>query len=49
MASLLERVRNGLAPHYDVERQLGAGGMGVVFLARDIRLDQAGTLAKRCA
>lgn len=40
MASLLERVRDALAPHYVVERELGAGGMGVVFLARDTRLDR---------
>jgi serine/threonine protein kinase len=40
MAFLLERVRDALAPHYEVERQLGAGGMGVVFLARDTRLDR---------
>lgn len=47
MASLLERVRDGLAPHYNVERQLGAGGMGVVFLGADVAC--AGTLAKGCA
>ena len=29
MASLLERVRDAVAPHYLVERELGAGGMGV--------------------
>ncbi|MGH7631739.1 MAG: protein kinase domain-containing protein [Gemmatimonadales bacterium] len=43
MTSLLERVRDALAPHYAVERELGAGGMGVVgvvFLARDTRLDR---------
>lgn len=40
MSTLLERVRTALAPHYEVERMLGAGGMGVVFLARDTRLDR---------
>jgi len=29
-----------LASQYAVERELGRGGMGVVFLARDIRLDR---------
>jgi serine/threonine protein kinase len=40
MSTLLERVRDALAPHYEVERILGAGGMGIVFLARDTRLDR---------
>jgi serine/threonine protein kinase len=40
MSTLLERVRDALAPDYEVERILGAGGMGVVFLARDTRLDR---------
>ena len=29
-----------LASQYAVERELGRGGMGAVFLARDIRLDR---------
>jgi hypothetical protein len=51
MAFLLERVRDALAPHYLVERELGAGSMGVVLPARDTRLDRmvAAALAKRCA
>jgi eukaryotic-like serine/threonine-protein kinase len=40
VSELLESVRAALAPDYEVERQLGAGGMGAVFLARDVRLDR---------
>jgi hypothetical protein len=38
MATLLERVRDALAPHYRVERTLGEARMDVVFLAFDTRL-----------
>ncbi|HEX6433195.1 MAG TPA: serine/threonine-protein kinase, partial [Gemmatimonadales bacterium] len=38
MPSLLERLREALAPDYTVERQIAAGGMGTVFLGRDERL-----------
>ena len=38
--ALLEALRAALAPQYDVVRQLGAGGMGSVFLARDATLDR---------
>jgi predicted Ser/Thr protein kinase/tetratricopeptide (TPR) repeat protein len=40
MSALLDRLRTVLAPEYDVERELGSGGMGVVFLGRDTRLDR---------
>lgn len=39
-ASLLERLRAALAPHYSVERELASGGMGTVFLGRDQGLDR---------
>ena len=38
--SLLERLRAALSRQYDVERELAAGGMGTVFLARDITLER---------
>jgi serine/threonine-protein kinase len=34
---LLERLKAALSDRYDVERELGQGGMATVFLARDIR------------
>ncbi|MEE8490539.1 MAG: serine/threonine-protein kinase [Acidimicrobiia bacterium] len=40
MASLLERLREALAPQYEVERELASGGMGRVFLANDTMLDR---------
>jgi tRNA A-37 threonylcarbamoyl transferase component Bud32 len=40
MATLLERLREALAPDYQVERELASGGMGVVFLGRDVALDR---------
>ena len=39
--NLLERLRRALAPEFDVERELGAGGMGVVFLGRHTVLKMA--------
>jgi serine/threonine protein kinase/tetratricopeptide (TPR) repeat protein len=36
--SLIDRVRAALRPEYDVQQELGAGGMGVVFLAHEIAL-----------
>jgi len=37
MADLLERLRGALASRYRIDRELGAGGMAVVFLAEDLR------------
>ena len=36
-----ERVRQRLGDRYLIERELGRGGMGTVYLARDLRLDRA--------
>jgi serine/threonine-protein kinase len=35
MPDIIEAVRVGLAPHYTVEREIGAGGMARVFLAAE--------------
>jgi tRNA A-37 threonylcarbamoyl transferase component Bud32 len=40
MTTLLERLREALAPDYEVERQVASGGMGVVFRGRDVALDR---------
>jgi TolB-like protein/tetratricopeptide (TPR) repeat protein len=37
----LSRLRAALSGRYEVERELGAGGMAVVFLARDLQHDRA--------
>ena len=33
----MQRLRDALAHRYDIEREIGGGGMAVVFVARDIR------------
>jgi serine/threonine-protein kinase len=37
MAALLDRLQEALAARYRIERERGAGGMAVVFLAEDLR------------
>ena len=37
MNELLEKLKAALSDRYDVERELGQGGMATVFLARDLR------------
>ena len=40
MADLREQLQSALAERYQVERELGRGGMATVFLARDLRHDR---------
>src|SRR3989442_10095327 len=41
MSDVLERLGAALAEHYAIERQVGAGGMATVYLARDPKHDRA--------
>ncbi len=38
---LLERLRRALAPEFELDRRLAAGGMGIVYRAREVALDRA--------
>jgi serine/threonine-protein kinase len=40
MSDALERLGAALAEHYAIERQVGAGGMATVYLARDLKHDR---------
>jgi serine/threonine-protein kinase len=40
MSILMERIQRVLSTRYVIERELGRGGMAVVFLARDVRHDR---------
>jgi hypothetical protein len=37
---VFERLKTALAGRYSVERELGSGGMAVVYLAEDLRLER---------
>ena len=38
LGEMLDRIRSALADRYEVEREIGRGGMAVVYLARDLQL-----------
>jgi serine/threonine protein kinase/tetratricopeptide (TPR) repeat protein len=40
MTTVLERLREALKPEFEVERELASGGMGLVYLARDLKLNR---------
>ncbi|MEE8192432.1 MAG: serine/threonine-protein kinase, partial [Gemmatimonadales bacterium] len=40
MPAIIYRLAEALLPDYEVERELASGGMGIVFLARDVQLDR---------
>src|SRR2546425_5607737 len=40
MSDALERLGAALAEHYAIEREIGAGGMATVYLARDLKHDR---------
>ena len=40
MTSPTERLSNALADRYRIERELGAGGMATVYLAKDLKHDR---------
>ncbi len=37
MSEIMERLRSALADRYELEREIGRGGMATVYLARDIK------------
>ena len=40
MSTLLQRLGQSLGDRYTIEREIGQGGMAVVFLATDLRHDR---------
>ena len=40
MSDLPDRLRAALSSRYELDRELGRGGMAVVYLARDVKHDR---------
>ena len=40
MSTQFDRIRNGIADHYEIEGELGHGAMATVYLARDLKLNR---------
>ena len=40
MEDIVDRLRSALSDRYAIERELGAGGMATVYLARDLKHDR---------
>ncbi|HZD85626.1 MAG TPA: serine/threonine-protein kinase, partial [Gemmatimonadaceae bacterium] len=40
MSTQFDRIRNAVADHYEIERELGHGAMATVYLARDLKLNR---------
>ena len=40
MQEVLSRIQPALEGRYAIEQEIGRGGMGIVFLARDLKLER---------
>lgn len=47
MTSVAERLSLALRDRYIIERELGAGGMATVYLARDLTIGAGGAVSQR--
>jgi len=47
VTAIPDRLASALAGHYDIERELGAGGMATVYLAHDLRNNRKDALKVR--